>query len=105
MGLLDRFKKKEEPFPFEDAPNTACIICRHVLEEGADILYVSHDEEDGMWQFLCGGSHEMEDAKLVSLYSVFMGDTTIGKLANMPCGYVAERVSVAAEWVIHKENQ
>ena len=105
MGLLDRFKKKGPPFPFEDAPNTACIICRHVLDEGSDILYVSHDEEDGMWQFLCGGSHEMEDAKVVSLYAAFMTDPSVGKLANMPFGCVAERKSVAAEWVIHKEKQ
>ena len=31
-----------------------------MLEEHKPILYVSHDE-DGYWQFLCGGSHK-EDA-------------------------------------------
>ena len=41
-------------FPFYDAPNTATITCCHILENGEPILYVSHDEDDGMWQFLCG---------------------------------------------------
>ena len=41
-------------FPFYDSPDTATIICCHILERQAPILYVSHDEDDGMWQFLCG---------------------------------------------------
>lgn len=45
---------KDMKFPFSDAPNTACFTCRHVLEENRPIRYVSHDE-DGYWQFLCGG--------------------------------------------------
>lgn len=45
---------KDMKFPFSDTPNTACFTCRHVLEENRPIRYVSHDE-DGYWQFLCGG--------------------------------------------------
>lgn len=40
-------------FPFYDSPDTATIICCHILKRQAPILYVSHDEDDGMWQFLC----------------------------------------------------
>ena len=54
-------------FPFYDAPNTATITCCHILENGEPILYVSHDEDDGMWQFLCGKAHETDEAKLVSI--------------------------------------
>ncbi len=43
--------------PFADAPDTAVITCCHVTDDGAPVLYVSHDEDDGMWQFLCGGEH------------------------------------------------
>lgn len=57
---------KNKKFPFSDAPNTACFTCCHVLEENKPILYVSHDE-DGYWQFLCGGNHKEEDARVVSL--------------------------------------
>ena len=89
-------------FPFNDEPNTAAIICNHILEQGADILYVSHDEDDGMWQFLCGKSHKMNDAKLVSLEEVFELDSSISQLANMPCGYIATRKSLTSKWKIQK---
>ena len=35
-------------FPFYDAPNTATIICCHIIDDGKPILYVSHDEDDGI---------------------------------------------------------
>ena len=50
-------------------------------------MYVSHDEDDGMWQFLCGKAHETDEAKLVSLKSVFDLDNSVGILKDMPCGY------------------
>ena len=81
-------------FPFYDAPNTATITCCHILENGEPILYVSHDEDDGMWQFLCGKAHETDEAKLVSLKSVFDLDNSVGILKDMPCGYYAERKGI-----------
>lgn len=89
-------------FPFNDAPNTSTIICSHILEQGADILYVSHDEDDGMWQFLCGKSHETTDAKLVSLEEVFALDNSIAQIANMPCGHIAIRRDAASKWKTQK---
>ena len=44
-------------FPFYDSPDTITIICCHIVENQVPILYVSHDEDDGMWQFLCGETH------------------------------------------------
>ena len=70
---------KNKKFPFSDAPNTACFTCCHVLEENKPILYVSHDE-DGYWQFLCGGNHKEEDARVVSLASILSIDETMGDL-------------------------
>lgn len=90
-------------FPFNDAPNTATIICSHVMERHRPILYVSHDEDDGMWQFLCGKRHHESEARIVSLYSVFMLDNSIAELAGMPYGYVAERKSIDTEWIITKK--
>ena len=81
-------------FPFYDAPNTATITCCHILENGEPILYVSHDEDDGMWQFLCGKAHETDEAKLVSLKSVFDLDNSVGILKDMPCGYYAEKLKM-----------
>ncbi len=89
-------------FPFYDAPNTATIICDHALNGEEPILFVSHDEDDGMWQFLCGKSHETDDAKLVSLKYVFELDSSVGDLAAMPCGYFATRETQKDPWIIMK---
>lgn len=108
MRLLN-FKKTKKAsatttgeFPFADAPNTATIVCCHIIECKAPILYVSHDEDDGMWQFLCGKTHEMNDAKMVSLKYAYELDHSLGELAGMPCGCIAERLSQEAKWVTKK---
>ena len=89
-------------FPFYDAPNTATITCCHILENGEPVLYASHDEDDGMWQFLCGKAQETDEAKLVSLKSVFDLDNSVGILKDMPCGYYAERKAQDDEWSVRK---
>ncbi len=89
-------------FPFYDAPNTAAIICCHIMESKSPILYVSHDEDDGMWQFLCGQVHTTDEAKLVSLRWVFDFDHSVGVLADMPCGYYAQRKNRDDSWTIKK---
>lgn len=89
-------------FPFYDAPNTATIICRHIANDGLPILYVSHDEDDGMWQFLCGKGHETDEAMLVSLRYVFELDNSIGALKDMPCGCYATREHQKDDWIIRE---
>ena len=51
--------------PLKDAQNTETITCCHVLEGKRDVLYASHDEEDGMWQFLCGEAHKQDDGRII----------------------------------------
>ena len=94
------FKKKKK-FPFADSPNTACIVCRHILDEKRPILYVSHDEEDGCWQFMCGDEHVFtEDARVIALAEAFELDASISQVAGMPCGCFAERESAASAWQV-----
>ena len=45
----------DEGWPFDNLPNVAVITTRQVTKDNAPILLVSHDEEDGGWQFLPGG--------------------------------------------------
>lgn len=77
MALFEKLKMNinakigEPKFPFYDKPNTVAILCSHVINRDEPILFVSHDEDDGMWQFLCGKTHEAEDVKLV-FYSMYL---------------------------------
>lgn len=85
-------------YPFAESPNTACITCCHIMDGTDCIRFVSHDDEDGMWQFLCGREHETEDARLVSLESIFEIDNSVRELADMPCGHQAERDTKSSIW-------
>lgn len=85
-------------FPFEEDPRTATLTCCHVLDGERPILFASHDEDDGMWQFLCGCEDEEEDARVIALEEAFAIDESIGVLADLPCGYCAQRESPRARW-------
>ena len=94
--------KSNDIFPFSDAPDTAVFICSHILDSGEDILFVSHDADDGAWQFLCDKEHNESDARIVSLKYVLDLDPTVGNLKDLPLGYCAERESKNDKWVIAK---
>ncbi len=38
-------------YKFLDAKNTMAITTRRIVSGKSDILLVSHDEDDGMWDF------------------------------------------------------
>jgi hypothetical protein len=84
---------------FEDAENTACFSCRHVMDEGSPILRVAHDEDDGAWQFLCGELHDSEDARLVCLGCMIVRDRQLMALADLPVGWCAGRDDIGSGWV------
>ncbi len=85
-------------WPFEDAPNTASITTRQVLEAGAPILRVAHDADDGSWQFLCGTTDDPADARVVGLGQMYARDATLGELADLPEGWQAWRAAPDQPW-------
>lgn len=85
-------------YPFYDAPDTAVITCCHIIEDSEPVLYVSHDSDDGMWQFLCGNSHNTDDARIISLLEIFNLDNSVGELSELPIGCCAERDTIDLEW-------
>lgn len=86
-------------FPFTDKKNTATITCCHIMKDNQEILYASHDSDDGIWQFLCGKSHDADEAMIVSLEEIYKYDNSIAAIARLPLGYEAERTSENSKWV------
>ena len=86
-----------ESWPFAAPPNTASITTRQVLE-GAPILLVTHDADDGGWQFLCGTTDDPADARIVGLGQMYKRDATLGELASLPEGWHASRSAVGQPW-------
>jgi hypothetical protein len=84
-------------WPFANKPNTASITTRQVLE-GAPVLLVTHDADDGSWQFLCGTTDDPADARIVGLGQMYARDLTLGELADLPEGWKAWRAAPNAPW-------
>ncbi|MFI3115612.1 MAG: hypothetical protein R3Y12_05680 [Clostridia bacterium] len=85
-------------FPFLEDENVAVITCRHILENRADICFVTHDE-DGIWQFMCGENFHIEsDARVISLGEAFDLDNSIEQIADMPPGHGASREYKHGTW-------
>ncbi len=87
------------PWPFADPENVSVIALRDITDGKTVILLVSHDEEDGMWQFLDGRDNpDPDEAILVCLKHVFELDPSVGELADLPCGWRAWRDSADRPW-------
>jgi len=85
-------------WPFAERPNTASITTRQVLEAGAPVLRVSHDADDGGWQFLCGTTSDPADARVVGLGRMYARDLTLGELADLREGWQAWRAAPELPW-------
>ena len=97
MLAEDRYKVSDM-WPFEDARNVAVITTRQVVHGAAPILWVSHDEDDGSWQFHTGELVEVEDAMVVGLEEIVERDPTVFELADLPVGWVAWRRAPGEPW-------
>jgi len=87
-----------EDWPFDDPPNMATITTRPVIDGTSWIALVSHDEDDGGWQFLGSEGPVEELVMIVSLRSIFERDSTIAELAGLPLGWQAWRESPGSSW-------
>ena len=87
-----------EDWPFEDPPNVAVFTTTAVVKGGIPILRVTHDDDDGAWQFHTGHNVDAGDAMIVALREVVRLDPSVKSLADLPYGWIAVRESVAAEW-------
>src|SRR5262249_51303476 len=85
-------------WPFADPENLAVFTLKRIVRGESPILRVSHDEEDGSWQFLDGGEVAVEEASLVSLRQMTHIDPSILGLADLPLGWVADRAGPGEPW-------
>lgn len=83
---------------FEDPKNVAVITSRGIMQAGDWIAFVSHDEDDGGWQF--HGEHPTQeaDAAVVALQSIVALDSSVQELADLPLGWHAWRETKDGAW-------
>lgn len=87
-------------YKFPYPKDTACFVCNHVINKERPILYVTHEAEDGFWQFLCGhNDHDGDnDYSVISLEQASALDESINELYEMPLGVGADRESKSSNW-------
>ena len=97
------FKKKQKKF--KEADNTAVFTTKYVIREGKPITYVTHEVEDGAWQFLSSDEFEnfAEVIMIVGLGEIVALDPSLLDLADMPVGYYAIRETVNDKWSIRQQ--
>jgi len=86
-------------YKFLDDKNTMAITTKKIVSGQSDILLVSHDEDDGMWEFLDGEDVCEENALVVSMSEMVQIDESINKLYDLPLGWIAYRESKTTEWI------
>lgn len=98
--------KPENCQKFKESPNTPVFTTRFVMDENKTITYVSHDEDDGSWQFFSKDDFDDLDevARIVRLQEVVALDDSLLELSDMPKGYYAVRKDKQHPWVIHEHE-
>ena len=86
---------------FEDGLNTAVFTTSFVVRDKKEITYVTHEIEDGAWQFFSNDKFEnYEDiAMIVSFGELIELDKTLLDIADLPLGSIATRQSANDDWI------
>jgi hypothetical protein len=84
---------------FEDSPHTAVFLSEAIQTGTEEITYVSHDAEDGAWQFLGKSMTGGGKPVLSCFHHPVDRDPSLTELADLPLGWYAERDGVGASWV------
>ncbi|MGP0062733.1 MAG: hypothetical protein ACLQGP_03905 [Isosphaeraceae bacterium] len=85
-------------WPFEDPEETEVICLHRILRGASSLLLVTHDEDDGSWQFLDGEHVFEEDAAVVGLGEMVQFDPSLIELADLPTGWYAWRSTLDRPW-------
>ncbi|MCX6894975.1 MAG: hypothetical protein NTZ16_05620 [Verrucomicrobia bacterium] len=85
-------------WPFEDPKNLAVFSTRQIVFGGHPIVRVTHDNDDGSWQFLEAETPSESDAVIVGLGEIVKLDPSVKELSNLPIGWQARRSNKTDAW-------
>ena len=89
---------------FPDPPHAQAFLSETVHNGTEHVTYVSHDAEDGAWQFLGDSMSDGGGPVLSCLHHPIDRDQSLAELADLPLGWYAERGSVGEPWVRRKHT-
>ncbi len=92
-------------WPFDQPENCAAVTNKNIINDGAPILHVCHDEEDHGWQFIGLEDAKEENIALVCMAEIVKLDPTVKEVAHIPPGWHAWRENSEENWVVEKYEE
>src|SRR5271157_3619749 len=83
---------------FADPQDTVVVTLERILRGDSSLVLVTHDAEDGGWQFLDGEHVFEEDGAIVLLGEMVQFDPSLLELADLPAGWCAWREAADRPW-------
>lgn len=93
-----RLSDKEGVWPFDEPPHTVAFTTKKIVDGVSWIAWVSHDSDDGAWQFHAAEGPSEDEATVVGLATMLSIDSTVRDVASLPLGWVASRVAPGSPW-------
>ncbi|WP_394848661.1 hypothetical protein LZC95_14530 [Pendulispora brunnea] len=108
MGAGDQGHLKADIFLFPEERNLRIFTCDNVVQGRIDARNVFH-QDDGDWQFLCGGDHgedgDVEDRiHIACLECTVARDPTLNAISKMPRGHHAVRKGRGEPWFVWQDG-
>jgi hypothetical protein len=92
-------------WPFDQAPDVACITTVQVSERSFPILQVTHYDDDHCWAFTCGTTDDIDDGRVIAMREALKLDPTIREVADLPPGWSASRERVGGQWTRYEDPE
>jgi hypothetical protein len=89
---------------FSDPPHTRVFLSETVHKGTEPVTYVSHDIEDGAWQFLGDSMSDGGGPVISCFHHPIDRDRSLVELADLPLGWYAERAKVGEQWIRRKHS-
>ena len=91
---------------FFDHSDTMVFTSKSVIDDGDWVHYVSHDEEDGAWQFhgIHGAPESESEARLVLFRNMLQSDSSLSAILDLPVGWFAWRDAADGPWKRGKQE-
>lgn len=89
---------------FPDDPHTRVFLSETVHNGTEPVTYVSHDTEDGAWQFLGDSMSDGGGPVISCLHHPIDNDPSLSELADLQLGWCAERNRVGEPWTRKKRS-
>ena len=95
---------KNDDWIWDQAPDTATLTTKQVVEQGLPVLVVTHFADDHSWAFTCGVTDNPDDAMVVAMETVLNLDKTLSEVIDLEPGWSAYRNSVGELWTFEEDD-